>query len=74
MAAKSYREEGFFEGLWNYIPGLVHILSIVAFVAVVFNFATGLLFASSNDDFDNFDLVGNSELQREYNYQTGNAD
>ena len=74
MAAKSYREEGFFEGLWNYIPGLVHVLSIVAFVAVVFNFATGLLFANSNDNFDDFDLVGNSTLQREYNYQAGNAD
>ena len=74
MPAKSYREEGFFEGLWNYLPSLVRGLSVVAFVIVAFNFTTGFLFAGSTESFDNFEKVNDSLLQREYNYQTGNAE
>lgn len=69
---KLYKEESFFETLWNYIPGIVHVLSIVAFVVVLINFASGLVGGGSSSDVG--DLVDNSPLQREYNQVSGKED
>ena len=73
MATKSYREEGFFEGLWRYLPSVLKVLSGAALLIVIFNFAAGIL-GEVEENFDNFALVEGSALQREYNYQVGNAE
>lgn len=70
---KLYKEESFFETLWKFTPGIIHILSIVALVIVIFNFAQGLI-GTEEFNSDNFDFVAESPLQREYNYQVGDSE
>ena len=67
-----YSEENFFQTLWNYIPGIVHVLAVVALVFVAFNLIYGVV---GTEEFvsDDFEFVAGSPLQREYNYQTGDA-
>jgi hypothetical protein len=72
-STKSYREEGFLEGFWNYLPNLVRILSIVGFFIVLINLGAGLLSKDSSSESGN-SFVNNSPLQREYNYNKGKKD
>ncbi len=70
---KLYKEESFAQTLWNYVPGIVHFLSVVGFVVVIINFASGLV-NGAGSTLDVGDFVDGSPLVREYNQVSGKED